>query len=128
MEILVIGTEPPCVRCQRTLNFAEEVAQQLVVETKVRKISLNSEEAKKYGKVGTAHAIAEVAKMTFDEGKIERLAQVWSRELDDELMPYKEKAEEMGYLMTRVLLINGQVKGMGLFLIKKNLENGLKVN
>ena len=128
MEILVIGTEPPCVRCQRTFNFAEEVAQQLVDETKVRKISLNSEEAKKYGKVGTAHDIAEVAKMTFDEGKIERLAQVWSRELDDELMPYKEKTEEMGYLMTPVLLINGQVKGMGLFLIKKNLENGLKVN
>lgn len=28
-------------------------------------------------------------------------------------MPYKDKAEEMGYLMTPVLVVNGQVKAMG---------------
>jgi thiol-disulfide isomerase/thioredoxin len=116
MEILVIGTEPPCVRCQRAFQLAEEVAQQLAVDIKVRKISFNSEEAKKYGKVVTGHDIAVQAKMTVDtadRGEMQRLVQVWSKELDDKLMPYKEKAEEMGYLMTPVLLMNGKVKAMG---------------
>ena len=126
MEILVIGTEPPCVRCQRTFKLAEEVAQQLAVGIKVRKVSLHSEEAKKYGKVGTAHDIAEVAKMTFDEEKIKRLVQVWSRELDSELMRYKEKAEGMGYLMTPVLLINGQVKAMGFVPDKEKIREWIE--
>ena len=116
MEILVIGTEPPCVRCQRAFQLAEEVAQQLAVDIKVRKISFNSEEAKKYGKVVTAHDIAVQAKVTVDTAdreKMQRLVQVWSKELDNELMRFKEKAEEMGYLMTPVLLMNGKVKAMG---------------
>lgn len=113
MEILVIGAEPPCVRCQRAFQLAEEVAQQLTVDIKVRKVSVNSEEAKKYGKVVTAHDIAVQSKMTMDTEKLRGLIQVWSKELDNELMRYKEKAEEMGYLMTPVLLINGQVKAMG---------------
>ena len=100
MKILVIGTDPPCVRCRRTSELAREVAQQLAPEVEVEHVSLDSEEARKYGKVGTAHDIAE-------------LAQVWSKELDSELMPYKDKAEEMGYLMTPVLVVNGQVKATG---------------
>ena len=116
MEILVIGTEPPCVRCQRVFQLAEEVAQQLAAEIKVRKIPLSSEEAKKYGKVVTASDIVKQSNITVDTAdreKIQKLVQVWSKELDNELMRFKEKAEEMGYLMTPVLLIDGRVKAMG---------------
>jgi len=116
MEILVIGTEPPCVRCQRTFQLAEEVAQQLAADIKVRKVTVNSEEAKKYGKVVTASDIVKLTNMTVntaDREKIQKLIQVWSKELDNELMRFKEKAEEMGYLMTPVLLINGRVRAMG---------------
>ena len=116
MEILVIGTEPPCVRCQRVFQLAEEVAQQLAAEIKVRKIPLSSEEAKKYGKVVTASDIVKQGNITVDTAdreKIQKLVQVWSKELDNELMRFKEKAEEMGYLMTPVLLIDGRVKAMG---------------
>ena len=116
MEILVIGTEPPCVRCQRTFQIAEEIVQQLGVNIKVRKIPVHSEEAKQYGKVVTASDIVKLGNITVDTAdreKIQKLVRVWSKELDNELMRFKEKAEEMGYLMTPVLLINGQMKAMG---------------
>jgi hypothetical protein len=113
MEILIIGASPPCVRCLRLFQLAKKLVQQIEAGITVRKIPLNSSEAKKYGKVGTAHNIAELAKMTFDTEHIDALARTWSKELDDELMKYKEKAEEMDYLMTPVLIINGQVKTMG---------------
>ncbi len=126
MEILVIGTEPPCVRCRRTFELAREVAQQLATEVEVRHVSLDSEEAKRYGKIGTAHDIADLAKMSFDREKIKKLAQVWSRELDNELMPYKGKAEEMGYLMTPVLVVNGQVKAMGFVPDKEKIREWIE--
>jgi protein-disulfide isomerase len=116
MEILIIGTEPPCVRCQRTFKLANEVAQQLGAGIKVKKAILDSEEAKKYGKVTDFHWLERVAKVkvTDDREKLHRLAhQDWTKELDDALRPAKEKAEEMGYLLTPVLVINGQVKSTG---------------
>ena len=113
MEILIIGASPPCVRCIRLFQLAKQLAQQIEAGITVRKIPLNSSEAKRYGKIGTAHDIAELAKMAFDMEHIEALARTWSKELDDELMKYKERAEDIGYLMTPVLIINGRVKTMG---------------
>ena len=45
MEIVVIGTEPPCVRCLTTFKRAQEVARQLPLEIEVKKIAIHSEEA-----------------------------------------------------------------------------------
>jgi len=126
MKILVIGTDPPCVRCRRTSELAREVAQQLAPKVEVEHVSLDSEEAGKYGKIGTAHDIADLAKMSFDREKIHELAQVWSKELDSELMPYKDRAEEVGYLMTPVLVINGKVKAMGFVPDKEKIREWIE--
>ena len=126
MEILVIGVEPPCVRCQRVLQLANDVSQQLAPEINVRKISVNSEEAKKYGKVVTPHDMAELTEIEFDIEKIRKTGQVWSRELDNYFMPHKEKAEEMGYLMTPVLLINGNVKAMGFVPSREEIQEWIE--
>jgi hypothetical protein len=115
-------------------KLAEEVARELPAEIKVRKMSATSEEAKKYGKVADAHVIAEIAKMTFDREKMRRLARVdlsevnndHMRELETEVTPYREKAEEMGYLMTPVLVVNQKVKSMGFIPDKEKIREWIE--
>ena len=84
MKITVIGVVPPCPRCQRIYDLAVEVANELGIEAGMRKIAYDSEEAQRYGKVGTSHDIAEWANMEMDWCKIrEIVSEGWSKELDD---------------------------------------------
>lgn len=129
MEILVIGTEPPCIRCLTTFKRAKEVAQQFPGQVEVRKIAMQSEEAAKYGKIGSGGSLGEVTQikpdgeklrtisseisdLSKDEAKNASLIEEKFKELDRVLQPIKEKSQKMGYLMTPVLVINGQVKCM----------------
>ena len=57
MEIVVIGTEPPCIRCHTTFNRAKEVAQQFSQKIEVKKLAIHTKEAEKYGKVEAGHGI-----------------------------------------------------------------------
>jgi hypothetical protein len=130
MEILVIGPEPPCIRCNTVHKFAKEVGAKLQGEVEVRRISAHSEEAKKYGKVETGHVIAEMEKvdddykgnkklmqdveeLQSDEEKNKGLIAGKLQELQEKLTPIRKKAEEAGYLMTPVVVVNGKVKSMG---------------
>lgn len=114
VSIKVIGVDPPCPRCKRMYDLAIEVVSELGMDVKVEKIVYNSEEALKYGRVGTAHDIAEWARMDFDWSGIKNIvSEGWSKQLDDFLMPCKKKADEKGWLMTPVLLINEKVAVMG---------------
>ena len=114
MKITVIGVVPPCPRCKHIYDLAVEVASELGIEVEMKKIAYDAEEAQKYGKVGTAYHIAEWANMEVDWSKIrEIISEDWSQEFDDFLMPCTKKAEEKGWLMTPVLLIDGKVAFMG---------------
>jgi len=127
MKITVIGVVPPCPRCKRIYDLAEEVTDELEVEVKMKKIAYDAEEAQSYGKVGTAHDIAEWAKMEIDWSKIrEIVTKGWSQELDDFLMPCKIKAEEEGWLMTPVLLIDGKVAFMGYVPRKEDIKAAIQ--
>ncbi|MCK5256174.1 MAG: hypothetical protein KAQ81_09140 [Deltaproteobacteria bacterium] len=114
MKITVIGVVPPCPRCAHIYDLAVEAANELEIEVEMRKIAYDSEEAQGYGKVGTAHHIAEWANMEIDWSKIrEIISEGWSKELDDFLMPCTKRAEEEGWLMTPALLIDNKVAFMG---------------
>jgi hypothetical protein len=129
MEILVIGTEPPCIRCLTTYKRAKEIAQQFKEKVEVRKIAMNSQEAAKYGKIGSGGSLgavtnvkpdfekltkvsAEISELFKDEAKNAGLIESKLNELDKVLQPVKEKSQKMGYLMTPVLVVNGQIKCM----------------
>ena len=45
MEIIVIGAEPPCIRCHTTLKRASEVAQQFPGKMDVKKVAIHTKEA-----------------------------------------------------------------------------------
>ena len=131
MEIVVIGPEPPCVRCLNTYKFAKEEAQQFAGETiEVRKISSRSDEAGNYGRVEGGRDIAERERVKTDGDKFQRLmAEVGKLErdgaknralietkldeIDKAVAPLRQKAEEVGSLMTPVLAINGKVRSSG---------------
>jgi hypothetical protein len=131
IEIIVIGPEPPCVRCLNAFRFAREVAGQFTsTEINVRKIFNHEEEARKYGNVEGGHSIAEREKVKADGAKLQQLMgeigeleqaednsdQLITNklsEIDKTLMPVRQKAEEIGSLMTPVLVINGKIKSSG---------------
>ena len=129
MEIVVIGTEPPCIRCHTTFKRAREVAQQFSEDIDVKKAAIHTEEARKYGKVEAGHGIGEAGNIKPDvermgkllreldelkanEDENEELIDSRLKDLETVLSPVKEKAKELGFLMTPVLIVNGQVKSM----------------
>jgi hypothetical protein len=144
MEIVVIGTEPPCVRCLTTFNRAKELARQFPGEIEVRKVAIHSGEAEKYGKVESGHGIAEagnikpdtesmgrllreIEELTAYEEKNESLIEAKLKELEKILNPLKDKAKELGYLMTPVLVVNGQVKSMNHVPSKEEIQGWIEI-
>ena len=93
--------------------MAEELSQKLS-SCSVRKITWDSEEAQKYGKVTTGHHIAEEfnVEVRWEEMK-DLVSGEWTPKLDELLMPLKRKADEVGILMTPVVIIDGKVAFMG---------------
>jgi len=127
IDVLVIGTDPPCPRCDLLgVRVKEAASPHLVIELK--HCAFNSPQAEEIGrrlgcKIGTAKHVAKDADIPMDWGAVygiitqrqltldadSRPADAWSPELDDALSPCQLAAESVGYLMTPILLINGQV-------------------
>jgi hypothetical protein len=144
MEIVVIGTEPPCIRCNTTFRRAEEVARRFPQKIEVKKIAIHTKEAEKYGKVEGGHVIGEVGKvkpdfekmkqllgeldvLKADEVKNERLIDARLKDLEKVLAPVKEKAKELGFLMTPVLVVNGKVKSMDYVPSKEEIKAWIEI-
>ena len=64
MNITIIGVVPPCPRCKRIYDLTVEAVSELGAKAEIKKIAYDSDEAKKYGRVGTAH---DIARMGADE-------------------------------------------------------------
>ena len=143
MEIIVIGPEQPCIRCVTTFKFAKEVAGEFPGEVEAKKITTKSEEAKKYGKAEGGHDISQIEKVDHDnkgiEGLMREIDELKSDEeknkslieskmqkIQEKLTPITKKAEEKGYLMTPVLIINGKVKASGYVPSKENIREWVK--
>ena len=127
MKITVIGVVPPCPRCKHIYDLAAEAAEELGVQVEMKKLAYDADEAQQYGKVGTAHHIAEWAEMEMDWSKIrEVLSEEWCQGLDDCLMPCTRKAEEMGWLMTPVLIIDDAVAFSGYVPKKEDIKTAIK--
>jgi len=127
MNITVIGVVPPCPRCKRMYELALEVAHDLGIQVEMKKLAYDMDEAQKYGRVGTAHDVAEWANIEIDWSQIRNIVtEGWSKELDDIMMPCARKAEEQGWLMTPVLILDDKVAFMGYVPSKEDVEAAMK--
>ncbi len=127
MKITVIGVVPPCPRCKRMYDLALEAAQELGIPIEMKKLAYDMDEAQQYGRVGTAHDVAEWAGIEMDWSRIRSIVtEGWSKELDEVMMPCARKAEEQGWLMTPVLILDGNVAFMGYVPEKEDIKAAMR--
>jgi len=132
IDVVVIGTEPPCPRCDLLNRFVEEIAAERSVAVRVRHCAFEAPDAVVIGqklgrKVGTAKDVAKAGDIKVDwdavfglitrkrheAGPNCRAADAWTSELDELLSPCQDAADSVGYLMTPILVIDGTVKHHG---------------
>lgn len=132
IDVLVIGTEPPCPRCDLLNLRVHEAAESLDGPITIRHCFFCSDEAAAIGqaanrRVGTPKHVSEKAGIPVDwdhvDGLVEerrrvvgaeaRAAQTWTPELDALLDPCREAADVLGFIMTPILVVNGTVKHHG---------------
>jgi hypothetical protein len=119
VEVTVIGTEPPCVRCSLVVQRVYEQAQEAGIDVKVRKMDCRSPEAQALAndgqrEVGTAKDVARQGSIAVDWEQVgELLKKEWSPDLDQALQPCQDKADQLKMWMTPVVIVNGKLKHHG---------------
>lgn len=137
-EIWIIGTEPPCPRCDYLGRMVEDIVNGQRLQVPIRHMSYTDEEARRFAAAsglepGTAKDVARKAAVDIDWDKVHALidggdtkdaaqqegsccptaATRWSPELDELLRPCEKKAREAGIMMTPVLVVAGQCVHQG---------------
>ena len=132
IDVLVIGTDPPCPRCDLLGLRAHEAAEALERPVTIRHCFFFSPEAEAVGQaagrqIGTPPQVAEKAGITVDwdrrdglvaerrrvVGTEARAAETWTPALDALLDPCRQAADAVGFFMTPILVVNGTVKHHG---------------
>ena len=118
VEVIVIGTEPPCLRCSLLVQRVNQEAEGAGIEVQVRKMDCRSSEAQALARqrqrgLGTAKDVAREGTVEVDWNRVAGLLkQDWSPDLDGHA-PCQEKADHLNMWMTPVLIVNGKVKHHG---------------
>jgi hypothetical protein len=132
-EIWIIGTEPPCPRCDYLTRMVQDVVSDLGLQVPVRHMSYTGEAARRFAATwglepGTAKDVARKAAVDINWDKVHALidesgpkdggsqdesccpaiATRWTPELDELLRPCELKAREAGIMMTPVLVVGGR--------------------
>jgi protein-disulfide isomerase len=119
VEVLVIGTDPPCLRCNILVQRVYEVADENRILVNIRRVPFQSQEAQNLAEefqrmLGSAKDVARRGSVAVDWGRVAGLMQQpWSPALDEELRPCQELADKVKILMTPILVVNGRLKHHG---------------
>jgi small redox-active disulfide protein 2 len=137
-EIWIIGTEPPCPRCDYLTRMVKDVVSDLQLAVSVRHLSYTGEEARQFAasyglEPGTAKDVARRLAVDIDWEKVHAViggsdnadrasretsccpatADRWSPELDELLRPCEKKSHQAGIMMTPVLVVGGRCVHQG---------------
>lgn len=148
MEIMMIGTEPPCARCDLLDIWVNEILAEKDLASVVNVVHLvyDSPEAIAFGekkglKVGKAKHIAAAANIQYDQavvdawkekrkeeiGDYRRPADLWNEDFDRLFSQYQEAADSVSFLMTPVFVIDGVIKHHGSVPSKRELKEWMDV-
>jgi len=133
-SIIIIGTDPPCPRCQLLRNVVTKKIDELGLKATIQHFSYTTEEAKAIAKrhgliSGTAKDVAKLLNEHINTQDLSNVIETfipnktsdffpynnckWSIELDNLLRKYENKAKDLGIMMTPVLIINDVIKHQG---------------
>ncbi|MGB5615624.1 MAG: MTH895/ArsE family thioredoxin-like protein [Desulfobacterales bacterium] len=137
-EIWIIGTEPPCPRCDYLTRMVKDIVTTAGIPATVRHLAYTCEEAHQFAaslglRPGTAKDVARIAAVDVDWNQIHALidgpdeetaadrelsccppaATKWSPALDEALRPCEQIARKAGILMTPVLVLGGRLFHQG---------------
>jgi small redox-active disulfide protein 2 len=138
-EIWVIGTDPPCPRCDLLAQMAHELVNELDLPIMIRHLVYTDDEARQFAaslglKPGTAKEVAKEAGIEIDWDEVYRIIDApgapggqpseetccpmrpgakWTPALDLALRPCEERALSVGVMMTPVLVMAGSICHQG---------------
>jgi len=137
-EIVIIGTEPPCPRCDYLAHMAQDIVNLLGLSIDVRHIAYSTDESRRFAASlgldpGTAKDVAAKAAVDVDWDRVHALidepdqittispelaccptiATKWSPALDEVLRPCERIAQAAGIMMTPVLVLGGRLLHQG---------------
>ena len=131
-DIWIIGTEPPCPRCDYLTRMVKDIVTTSGLSVAVKHLAYTSEEARVFAAAlrlepGTAKDVAGRASVDVDWHRIHEMvngsggestccptaATRWSPALDEALRPCERIAIETGIMMTPVLVIGGRLVHQG---------------
>jgi len=138
-EIWVIGTDPPCPRCDYLSHMLHDLVTLLDLPLRIRHLAYTDTEAKEFAQSlglipGTAKEVDAKAGIEMDWDGIYQLIEhseephsdsgaesccptgpgaKWTPELDAALRPCEEKALGVGIMMTPVLILAGRIYHQG---------------
>jgi hypothetical protein len=137
-EIWIIGTEPPCPRCDYLTRMVKDIVATVGVPASVRHLSYTCDESRQFAaslglQPGTAKDVARIAAVDVDWNRIHALldgpdeqktadressccptaATKWSPALDEALKPCEQIAPKAGILMTPALVLGGRLFHQG---------------
>lgn len=146
-EIWIIGTEPPCPRCDYLTRMVQDLVNEKGLFVPVRHLAYTGKEAVDFaaeqGMVpGTAKDVAAKLGIAMDWDKVNQLIQSspkaqsnsvspqccpttaaqWSPALDAVLKPCENRALEADIMMTPVLVLDGRCYHQGSVPSKKNVD------
>ncbi len=132
--IVIIGVEPPCPRCKLLGRIIDAKVEELNIVAEVSHLAYTHPEARRiansFGLVsGTAKDVSGKIQIPIDSEKISTAKNSkiihpdydfsvynncnWTFELDEVLRLFENRANEVGIMMTPVLIINGELKHQG---------------
>jgi len=137
-EIVIIGTEPPCPRCDYLTRMVQDIVNLLGLSIDVRHIAYSTDESRRFAaslglEPGTAKDVARKAAVDVDWDRVHALidepnqittveselaccptiATKWSPALDEVLRPCERIAQATGIMMTPVLVLGGRLLHQG---------------
>jgi hypothetical protein len=136
IDILVIGTDPPCPRCGLLLEMMDELVQILGLEdrSRVRHIAWDSplgqglcNDGGEFHDIGTAHQVAKDLNIEADWKHIQQHASDNDVPmLDESLRLVEAAAKNNAWLMTPILIVNGKVYWHGSMPNMERVKSQLK--
>lgn len=132
VKVELIGPYPPCIRCFRVFQTLREIKAEMP-EMVLERVDMKSEKAKSYGNIVKVEDFAKELGINMDLDLRELFRQRNLTLIEEKIKEYIKKAEEfvgkaeeMGVLLTPIIVINGEIKSVGKAPEKEELKDLIK--